>query len=128
MRNDHIAAGPVGPGCTTPVPLVRVLVEDAVIARAAADLEIPAGFSVTVCSGPFSAAEPCPLVTDSACPHGVPDVVVSNLTGPWAHSVRAAWKDADVPVAESGGDGTAQQRLDHAMGAAISAFFPDSES
>ena len=31
----------------------------------------------------------------------------------------------DVPVVDSQADGTAQDRLDHALAAAISAFFPE---
>ena len=125
MRNDQIEASHRS---LVPLPPVRVLVEDKVVACADEDLTVPPGFEVTVCSGPFSASEVCPLVTERACPHGTPDVVVSNLDGRWAQSVRAAWIDAGVPLVAGTGDGSAQRRLDRAIGAAVSAFFPGSAS
>jgi hypothetical protein len=85
-----------------------IIVEDDTLDPATMDLNVAGSgpFEIVACTGPTSAAEPCPLVVDGTCPVGRPDVVVSALSpdNPWAGSVRAAWRDAGVPVVEVAAD------------------------
>jgi hypothetical protein len=101
------------------------LIEDP--ALAAADVTIPVtGLEITVCSGPRSVQDSCPLVLDGSCPACVADVVVSALDGPWASPVLKAWSVAGVPVV----DGRAVVQRDPAarlgchIGAALAALAP----
>lgn len=85
----------------TPASPIRVLVEDSTMCSVAPDLDVPSGVEVTLCSGPATASDPCPLVLDGWCPAGRPDVVVCAIDGPWAPAVRAAWALESVPVVEA---------------------------
>jgi hypothetical protein len=60
------------------------------------------GADVTVCSGPESAFDGCPLVADGRCPAGRPDVVVCAIQDEWRGAVVAAWRELGVPVVEAG--------------------------
>ena len=84
-----------------------LLVEDDTLDPTTLDLSPPgsSGIDIVVCTGP-DGAEYCPLVADGYCPHGTPDVVVSNLSSanPWAVSVANAWREAGVPVVTASED------------------------
>jgi hypothetical protein len=103
----------------------RVVIEDAALATAALQVPSSLGLDVTICSGPSSEREPCPLVLEGRCPLGPCDVVVCGLDGPWATSVHAAWREAGAVVLD-GSDGlpeSAEDRLRHHLGAAVTALF-----
>ena len=78
-----------------------LLIEDDSLDPTTLDLSPPGSSAVdiVVCTGP-ERADYCPLVADGFCPVGSPDVVVSNLSeaNPWSASVRAAWREAGVPL------------------------------
>lgn len=80
-----------------------VLIEDDTLDTDVLDLSPPgsSAFDIVICTGPHGTDEECPLVMDGCCPHGRPDVVVSALSpeNPWSHSVQAAWRLDQVPVA-----------------------------
>ena len=96
-------------------PTVRVLVEDPAICSIEPDLDLPAGVNVSLCSGPHTASEPCPLVLDGTCPVGRPHVVVCGIDGPWARSVRAAWALEGVDVLDAEPDEPLADRVTRAV-------------
>lgn len=103
-----------------------VIVEDDALDLTTLDLAPPGAtaLDIVVCTGP-DGTEHCPLVVDGACPLGTPDVVVSNLSAanPWAHSVRAAWTEAGVPVVDVTDDERPITWPAH-IGAAVRAGWP----
>jgi len=114
-------------GPDLPQRQLRLVIEDPVIARDRGPVEAGATpFDVRVCAGPRSSAEVCPLVTEGRCPLGPCDAVVTAIDGPWAHCVRAAWRQAGVPVVEVPGGGAtdARVRLDRAVAATMAALAP----
>jgi hypothetical protein len=111
----------------TPVPMrpVRILIEDPQIDLSESSQLRVWPVDVTVCAGPASDTEECPLVTDGGCPLGRFDVVVGALHGSWAPSVRAAWAEIDTPYADGSGI-TAQDptnRLAYHIGAAVQVLY-----
>lgn len=105
-------------GSRVPLPALRVLVEDPLVADVAAPPGTP--FDVTVCSGPDDEHETCPLVMRGTCPLGPFDVVVSALDGPWERAVRAAWAETPTPYVDSAAaPSDPAARLTHHLGAAI---------
>jgi hypothetical protein len=115
---------PVPLGPSPPMRRLRVLIEDPTLGTARLDDQWRAGMEVTICSGPSSDDEVCPLVMDGRCPLGPVDVVVCALEGPWARSVHAAWLDTPLQVvdARDGIDGSAPKRFRHHIGAALAAI------
>lgn len=103
-----------------PARPVRVVIEDP--ALLVGDLTTPtAAIEITACGGPRDEREPCPLVTDGACPLGPCDVVVSALEGPWAPSVCAAWSETSTPTVDATGVTATDpaDRLHHHIGAVL---------
>lgn len=106
---------------------LRLVIEDRDLAgdgQLGEDLAL--AFDVSVCSGPGSDREVCPLVTEGRCPLAPCDVVVSAVDGPWSRAVRAAWRQAGVPLVEAPEIRTtdAGVRLDRAVASAIAAVVP----
>lgn len=115
------------PSIGTPVPIrpLRILIEDPQVDLSESGQQLRAWpFDVSVCAGPASDTEECPLVMDGACPLGRFDVVVGALRGPWAPSVRAAWAETGIAYANGSGI-TAEDpsdRVAYRIGAAIQAL------
>lgn len=105
----------------------KILVEDDRLDLDVLDLCPPQAeaFDIVVCTGPHGAAEACPLVMVGHCPAGRPDVVVSALSpeNPWSHSVQAAWRLDDVPVAHP----TRELTWPEHIGAALRALGQDDD-
>jgi hypothetical protein len=82
-------------------------------------------FDVTVCAGPESDTEECPLVMDGSCPLGRFDVVVGAVRGPWAASVRAAWAETGTAYADGSGTtaGDSADLVACHIGAALQALY-----
>jgi hypothetical protein len=104
---------------------VRVLIEDPQVDLSETGQLRAWPIDVSVCAGPASDTEECPLVMEGACPLGRFDVVVGALRGPWAPSVRAAWAETGIAYADGSGI-TAEDpadRVAHHIGAAIQALY-----
>ena len=114
---------PMKPG--PPVRRVRVVIEDAALAESGFEARETAGMDITICSGPGSDREVCPLVVDGACPVGSCDVVVSSLEGPWAAPVAQAWRYEGVLVTRATPDASSApaQRFDGFVGEAVRALY-----
>ena len=113
---------PTGP--SPPMHRLRLLIEDPTLAAAGLSDEWRGQMEVSICSGPSSDREGCPLVLEGQCPLGSVDVVVCALDGPWARSVHMAWLDASVRVVDARGylEECAAERFRHHIGAALSAI------
>jgi hypothetical protein len=104
---------------------VRVLIEDPQVDLSETGQLRAWPIDVSVCAGPASDTEECPLVMDGACPLGRFDVVVGALRGPWAASVRAAWAETGIAYVDGSGN-TTEDPSDHVadhIGAAIQALY-----
>ena len=119
----HRALPPQKQEPAPPLRHVRVLIEDAELAAAACDHGATGWCEVTVCSGPLTVHDACPLVLDGQCPLGPVDVVVCALEGEWSQSVHAAWREAGTTVVDARAlaAGPPDQRLTHHLGVAFSA-------
>ena len=109
----------------TPGRPIRVVIESERLSSAAiGPLEL-GGIDVTICSGPRSPSEPCPLVVDGHCPACECDVVVSSLQGAWAGAVHAAWLDRDTVATRLVDDGlsSVDDTFDAHVGVALQALF-----
>ena len=106
-----------------PLRPLRVLIEDSQLVTHRADAVT--GMDITVCGGPGSEHETCPLVMDGHCPLGPFDVVVSALDGQWARSVSAAWAETPTPVIDARDFASVDpdERLAHHLGAAVQALW-----
>ena len=115
----------VPPKAGPPVRRARVVIEDLVLADAVLDQCETVGMEITICSGPRSEHEICPLVVDGTCPVGSCDVVVCGLDGPWAHSVEQAWQREGVLFARTAPDPSSPptRRLDASVGEAVRMLF-----
>jgi hypothetical protein len=115
------------PSTGTPLPIrpLRILIEDPQVDLAESGQLRAWPFDMSVCAGPASDSEECPLVMDGACPFARFDVVVGALRGPWAPSVRAAWAETGIAYADGSGI-TAEDpadRIAYHIGAAIQALY-----
>ena len=118
------------PPRATPGPIrpLRILIEDPHAELSESPQLRGWPFDVTVCAGPASDTEECPLVMDGTCPLGRFDVVVGALQGPWAASVRAAWAETGTAYADASGIATEDptNRVTCHIGAALQALYaPD---
>ncbi len=115
-------------GTLAPIRPLRILIEDPHVELSEGEQVRAGPFDVSVCAGPASDTEECPLVMDGACPLGRFDVVVGALEGAWSTSVRAAWAEAGTAYADGSGI-TAEDSADRVayhIGAAIQALYaPD---
>jgi hypothetical protein len=109
---------------SSPMRRLHLLIEDPTLAGARLSDEWRGGMDVTICSGPTSDRDVCPLVLDGRCPLGPVDVVVCGLNGPWARSVHAAWLETPLLVvdAREGIGGSPPERFKHHMGTALAAM------
>jgi hypothetical protein len=107
-----------------PMRPLRILIEDPILATAQLSDGWRGGMEVTICSGPSSDGELCPLVMDGRCPVEPVDVVVCGLGRPWGRSVHAAWLETPLLVvdARDGNEGSAPERFKHHIGAALAAI------
>jgi hypothetical protein len=107
-----------------PIRPLRILIEDPHVDLSDGRQLGAWPFNVSVCAGPASDTEECPLVMEGACPLGRFDVVVGALEGPWARSVRAAWAETGTAYADGSGitadDPT--DRVTYHIGAALQAL------
>jgi hypothetical protein len=110
---------------SAPIRPLRILIEDPHVELFEGPQLRAWPFDVTVCAGPASDTEECPLVMDGSCPLGRFDVVVGALQGPWAASVRAAWAGTGTAYADASGITTADptERVTHQIGAALRALY-----
>jgi hypothetical protein len=115
------------PSIGTPAPIrpLRILIEDPQADLAEGGQFRAWPFDVSVCAGPASDSEECPLVMDGACPFAGFDVVVGALRGPWAASVRAAWAETGIAYADGSGNPAEDpsDRIAYHIGAAIHALY-----
>ena len=103
----------------TPDVALRIIVEDPQLVEPL--LHTPtSAVEVAVCAGPCE-GEVCPLVMMGRCPLAPCDAVVTALDGPWARSVRAAWREAGTPVVDARELAVTDpgERLRHHVGAAL---------
>jgi hypothetical protein len=119
MRRQTITPGPT----PTSELRLRIIVEDPRLVEPALHTSTGA-VEVAVCAGPCD-GEVCPMVMMGSCPLGPCDAVVTALDGPWARSVRAAWRSTGTPVVDACELATTDpgERLRHHVGAALKALW-----